>query len=327
MAAACGCCLGQGELLVVSKQTHSLAMVDGRTLQVVGRAPIGEDPHEVVVGPDGKTAYVSNYAEATLHTLARVDLVGRKALPAVDVTPLLGVHGVAVHEGKIWFTAEGSKALGVLDAGTGRVEAVLGTGQEMTHVVWVSRDGGRVVASNPGSGTVSLFERVMVHPVQAAGVLADYTRAVWKQVLVPVGEKAEGFAVSPDEREVWVGNDDGTISVIGLGAGRVVETVRAGVVGANRLKFTVDGARVLVTTHRGKDLVVIDARSRGVVKRVPIEENGASGIALEPNGARAFVACPRDHFVAVVDLKTLVRVATVEAGREPDGLAWWDGRR
>jgi hypothetical protein len=41
----------QGALLVVTKQSHALAIVDGVTLQVLARVPIGEDPHEVTVGP------------------------------------------------------------------------------------------------------------------------------------------------------------------------------------------------------------------------------------------------------------------------------------
>src|ERR1039457_1823602 len=82
----------QGTLLVVTKQAHALALVDAATLQVVARVPIGEDPHEVAVGPDGRTAYVSNYGLATLHTLAVVDLVRRKPLPAIDLTPLVGAH-------------------------------------------------------------------------------------------------------------------------------------------------------------------------------------------------------------------------------------------
>jgi hypothetical protein len=41
----------QGALLVVTKQSHALAIVDGATLQVLARVPIGEDPHEVTVGP------------------------------------------------------------------------------------------------------------------------------------------------------------------------------------------------------------------------------------------------------------------------------------
>ena len=36
-----------------------------------------------------------------------------------------------------------------------------------------------------------------------------------------------------------------------------------------------------------------------------------------------FVACPRDHYVAVVDLRQFTMVAMIDAGREPDGFAWW----
>ena len=154
---------------------------------------------------------------------------------------------------------------------------------------------------------------------------ASYTQAGWRHTLVRVGMGAEGFAVSPDERELWVGNADGTLPVIDLTTEAVVATLTPGIRGANRLKFTVDARRVLITTHIGKELVVMDAAARTVVKRVAIEERGASGIAVSPDGAQAFVACPRDHYVAVVDLTTLVMTGKIDAGREPDGLVWWSG--
>jgi DNA-binding beta-propeller fold protein YncE len=316
----------QGMLLVVTKQAHALALVDGATLEVLAKVPIGEDPHEVVVGPNGRTAYVSNYGEGTLHTLAVVDLVNRKPLPAIDLTPLRGAHGLMVHGQTLWFTAEGSKALGTLDPATGRVTSVLGTGETQTHLVWVSRDGTKVVASNAGSGTMSVFDRVEVKPVMVVGAPAPppaYTSQGWKHTLIPVGKAAEGFDVSPDGSEVWVGNQDGTISVIDLAAERVKTTIAADVPGANRLKFTPDGRLLFVTTHTGKDLIVLDAHTRKVVKRIPIEQHGASGIQMQPDGARVFVACPRDHYVAVVDLARLEMVGKIDAGREPDGMAWW----
>jgi YVTN family beta-propeller protein len=315
-----------GALLVVTKQSHALAIVDGATLQVIARVPIGEDPHEVTVGPDGKTAYVSNYGEGTLHTLAVVDLVRQKALPPIDLAPLRGPHGLALHDGTIWFTAEGSKALGTLNPGTMRVETVLGTGQDKTHLVWVSPDGTKVVASNAGSGTMSVFDRTEMKPVMVPGAPtapAKYTVLGWRHTLIPVGKAAEGFAVSPDLREVWVGNADGTISIIDLALERVEALLALDVPGAYRLRFTPDGRLVLVTTHTGKDLVVIDSHTRKVIKRIPIEQRGASGIQVQPDGKRAFVACPRDHYVAVVDLARLEAVGKIDAGREPDGLAWW----
>ena len=154
----------QGALLVVTKQSHALAVIDAATLQVIARIPIGEDPHEVVVGPDNRTAFISNYGEGTLHTLAVVDLVTHQPLPAVDITPLRGAHGLFLHDRTLWFTAEGSKSLATLDPATGHIETVLGTGQDKTHLVWVSRDGTKVVASNAGSATISVFDRVETRP-------------------------------------------------------------------------------------------------------------------------------------------------------------------
>ena len=48
-------------LLILEKRDRSLAIVDPASLQILGRVPAGEDPHEVVASRDGKYAYASNY--------------------------------------------------------------------------------------------------------------------------------------------------------------------------------------------------------------------------------------------------------------------------
>jgi DNA-binding beta-propeller fold protein YncE len=315
-----------GALLVVTKQSHALAIVDGDSLKVIGQVHIGEDPHEVVVGPDNRTAFISNYGEATLHTLARVDLVAHKPLPPVDVTPLVGPHGLYLHGDSLWFTAEGSEALGTLEPTSGRVTSVLGTGQLKTHLVWVSKDGTTVVASNADSATLAIYHRIVVHPAVVPGAPeppASYTHFAWQPQYIPTGKGAEGFAVSPDEHEAWVGDAEGRLTIIDIQHPDTHTTFPAEIPGANRLRFTPDGRFVLITTHTGKDLVVFDAHTRKPIKRIPIEQRGASGIQVEPNGHRAFIACPRDHYVAVVDLASMTMIGAIDAGREPDGLAWW----
>jgi len=57
------------------------------------------------------------------------------------------------------------------------------------------------------------------------------------------------------------------------------------------------------------------------VKRIPVG-HGAAGIEMQPDGARVFVACTPDNYVAVIDLKTLAVTGKIDAGGNPDGMAW-----
>jgi YVTN family beta-propeller protein len=313
-------------LLVVTKQSHVLAIVDTKTLKVTAQVPIGEDPHEVVILPDNKTAYVSHFGEGTLKTLAVVDLVHASALPDIDISPLQGPHGFVLRGNALWMSADKSKALFALDLASGKITGILGTGQDRTHMIWANADASKIIASNAVSGTLSIFDARTDAPILAPGAPpapAGYTSPGYKHTLVPTGRLAEGFAVSPDGKDVWVGDADGKIHIIDLTKNVERESFDAGTLLANRLAYTPDGKYVVVTQKRGKDLVVIDAKSHAVAYRIPIEENGASGIQMQPDGARVFIACPRDHFVAVVDLKKMKRIATIDAGKEPDGLAWW----
>ena len=147
-------------------------------------------------------------------------------------------------------------------------------------------------------------------------------RPNWEQTVVPVGHGSEGFDVSPNGRELWTANaQDGTISVIDLASKAVVATLAVDVKGANRLKFTLDGKLALVSGLNGGNLTILDASTRAVVKRVPIG-HGSAGIQMQPDGARAYIACGPDNYVAVLDLKTLEVVGHIDAGGEPDGMAW-----
>jgi YVTN family beta-propeller protein len=195
------------------------------------------------------------------------------------------------------------------------VDWVLGTGQNRTHMILVSEDLKRIVTSNVSSATMSIIDKI-ARP-GPGGPQDD-----WDETVVPVGRGAEGFDVTPDGKQIWAANaQDGTISVVDAAEKKVVDTLNANVPSANRLKFTPDGSLALVSTLRGPDLVILDARTRREVKRLQIGR-GAAGILMQPDGARAYVACTPDDYVAVIDLKSLEVAGHIEAGRQPDGLAW-----
>ncbi len=322
-------------ILILSKHDHTLAIVDPETLQVTARVPVGNDPHEVIASSDGTRAYVSNYGFGAFNTLAVVDLTSKQPLPSIDLGALRGPHGLTYVDGKLYFTAEAAKAFGRYDPATQKIDLILGTGQNRTHMIWVAPDVQTIVTTNVSSATVSIWTLETLHMPgpppgfhPAAGAppqgpppgMPPMPRKDWTQTLIPVGRGSEGFDVSPDAREVWVANaQDGTVSVIDLPARKLLTTLTPNVPGANRLKFTPDGKLVLISA--GPDLVILDAHTRKLVKRIPIG-HGSAGILVQPDGARAFIACGPDNTVAVLDLHTLAINAHISAGGEPDGLAW-----
>jgi YVTN family beta-propeller protein len=207
-------------LLVLAKSDNTLAIVDPSTLKVVARVPVGPDPHEVIATADGRFAYVSNYGGGAYHTLAVVDLVEQKALPPVDLGALRGPHGLMFVGGKVWFTAEGAKVIGSYDPATKKVDLVLGTGQNRTHMIFVFEDLKRIITSNVSSATMTIIEQSLATGRgPGPGGPMGHARADWDETVVPVGRGAEGFDVSADGKEIWAANaQDGTVSIVDVAA-------------------------------------------------------------------------------------------------------------
>jgi YVTN family beta-propeller protein len=241
-------------------------------------------------------------------------------LNAIDLGALRGPHGLDFAAGKVWFTAEAAQAVASYDPATSKVDWILGTGQNRTHMIYVSPDTKRIVTTNVNSGTVSIIEKSSMRAPSGP------PREDWNQIVIKVGEGSEGFDVSPDGKEIWTANaHDGTISIIDFVQKKLLQSLSANVRGANRLKFTPDGKLALVSTLSGPDVVVFDATTRKEIKRIPVG-HGAAGIQMQPDGSRAFVACTPDNYVVAIDLKSFQVTAHIDAGPQPDGMAW-AGRR
>ena len=343
-------------LLVLAKSDNTVAIIDPATLQALARLPAGPDPHEIIASTDGKLAFISNYggSDSALNTISVVDLVARKALPPVDLGALRSTHGLDFAGGKLYFTAETNKVIGRYDPATQRVDWVLGTGQDRTHMIAVAPSLDRIVTSNVNSGTISIIEQISASnfgpppggpapggPAPGApgagpgsaspsgtppGPQPGQPRLTWEVTNVPAGRGAEGFDLSPDGKEIWAANArDATVTIIDVATKKAVQTLPIPVKGANRLKFTPDGKRVLVSGLGARSgdssLVVIEASTRKEVKQLNLG-GGAAGILIAPDGARAYIAVSSADKIAVVDLKTLEVVGEINAGKQPDGMAW-----
>jgi YVTN family beta-propeller protein len=323
-----------GRLLVLSKGDRTLSVIDPATLTILGKVPSGEDPHEVAASADGRTAYISNYGtgQGGFNTLTIGDIVNFKPLGTVDLGGLRGPHGMTEAGGKIYFTAEVAKAIGRVDPATNKVDWVLGTGRDITHMVVVSKDG-RIFTVDVQSATATIIERAKGR----AGRFAPAADDDWTVTSVKVGDPSEdfeGFDVTPDGNELWAASPRGKITIVDTVGKTAVQTLELpSVTGANRVKFTLDGKLVLVSRllfggrgARGAgapasvpSIVVFDRATRKEVKQITTG-GGVGGMLMQPDGTRAY-GSSREGVVAI-DLKTLEVVGRVNVGPNPDGLGW-----
>jgi YVTN family beta-propeller protein len=297
-------------LLVLNKSDSALAIIDPGTLKILGTVPTGTAPHEVAASADGRLAFVCNYGTgpAPGNTISIVDIRARKELMRLDLGPLTRPHGITEAGGKVYFTVEGSRAVARIDPSTLKVDWVMGTGQDGTHMVVVSPDQSKLYTANIAAGTVTM---IRLKPIQGAESITQ----------IQVGKGSEAIDISPDGREVWTAHrSDSAMSVIDTAADKVKATFQTAK-SPFRVKFTPDGRRALVSDPVAGEVVVYDGSSHQEIKRIKI--GGAPvGILIQPDGARAYIAETGANKVAVLDLASLEVSATIDPGREPDGMAW-----
>jgi len=297
-------------LLVLNKADATLAFVNPVSLEVITKIPTGNGPHEVAVSTDNKIALVANYGTGPDpgSTVSIVDLATRKELKRLEL-PLLRPHGVFAIGPHIYFTAEGSRVVARYDVGSGAIDWISGSGANVTHMVVVMPGEKKIYTANIGSDSVSVFD------------LGNAPRAIaLKQIAV--GKGPEGIDLSPDTKEIWVSHrGDGAISIIDTATDTVTQTVTTGTKMANRVKFTLDGKRVLISDPPSNQVLVYDAAARQLVKKIDTEA-GPSGILIAPDGKRAFVACSNAGKVQVLDLDSWTITGSVPTGNQPDGMAW-----
>ena len=317
-----------GTLLVLNKSDDSLSLIDAMTGDRLVDLPTGSGPHEVAVSDDGALAVVSNYGRAQQpgRTLTVIDLAGAKVTGTIDLGEHGRPHGVQFLPGgrTLVVTTEASGSVLLVDVAARRVMRAVPTRQQVSHMVVLDPEERRAYVANIGSASVSVID------LDKAYVVAQ----------IPAGQGAEGIDLSPDGRELWVTNrNDDSVSIIDARQLTLAATLPCKG-GPIRVKLTPDGSRALVSNSGTGDIAVFDTAGRREIGRIPLAfseleatdsrlfGDGARvepvpvGLAISPDGTRAWVASTNADLVTVLDLDTLEVAGRIKAGREPDGLGW-----
>src|SRR5262249_22627204 len=183
----------------VGNGPRMLAVVDPASGKTVSQVPVGLDAAGAAVSEDGKFAYV---ADTNSHGKTRpdgdsisvIDLATMKEVKRVPAGNGTKPHEVHVAGGRVYFTAEGYKALGRYDPSGNRVE-YFGLGQDGPHMIAISKDLNTIYAANHGTNNVTVIEGAKEGP---AGAGHSITELPWSITHIAVGKAPEGIDMSPD---------------------------------------------------------------------------------------------------------------------------------
>ncbi|MEC4718082.1 cytochrome D1 domain-containing protein [Noviherbaspirillum sp. CPCC 100848] len=318
-----------GKVYVADEESSTVSVIDTASFKKTGSIPVGKNPHNVQVAPDGKLLWVTNDGE---HDKAS-ERPEHEGMPKSE-------HGTLADAGAVW----------AIDTATDTVIAKIPVGMHPAHVV-VAQEGRLAYVTNGGENTVSVVDISVQRVVKT----------------IPVGASPHGIRISPDNKQAWVANlKGGTISVIDIQTQKQIAQIPVGK-GPAQVAFTPDGRLGFVSLSEENQLAVVDPVSRKVIRRVkvgsvPIQiyatpdsklllvanqgtrgkpgtsvsivvvatskvtatietERGAHGIVVDRDGRHAFVTNTYANTVSVLDIGERKVIATVPVGRSPNGIS------
>jgi len=116
-------------LAILNKLEDSIDFLDMKTRRFLGAISLPPHPHELVLSPDGQTAYASIYGDGVYgnnvhpgHEVVVVDLAAMTSIGAIDLHPYSGPHGMAIHpDGSLFVTCDPSSPTTALVAFRGSI--------------------------------------------------------------------------------------------------------------------------------------------------------------------------------------------------------------
>lgn len=262
-------------LYITAEGSDSLLVVDAASRRMTAEIPVGKRPHGVALSHDGTTAYVTNERgdSVSVVDLARGH-VGRTFAAGHQPAGIT----LAADGASLFVASRGSDQVIVLDAADGREIVRLAAGSAPAEM-GLGPDGARLVVGNE----LSFVGRPGQPPASEVTVIDPLTRRVVGRPALVNAHLSAGVAVTPD----------GTLALVAL-------------VQPKNLVPIVQVARGWVMTN---GLGVVDLRA-GTVSQLVLDDTTRSyadpyGVAITPDGRRAFVTHSGADVVSVVDVQRL----------------------
>ncbi|HEX2096104.1 MAG TPA: PKD domain-containing protein [Solirubrobacterales bacterium] len=294
------------EIYVANAGDGTVSAIESKANAVVATIPVGGEPVDVAIAPDGGRAYV---ADAAGDAVLAIDTGTHQVVgPPIEVGE--GPSGIAISpDGTRAYVANSEDdTVSVLDLATGSAVATipLEAGAEPASVA-ISPDGATAFVAQRGDdiALIATAANVVTGAVQTGAGLGPARIS-----LEPDG--ARGFVTNSNSTSVSVFN---TITATVLGAPLPVGTNPAGIA------VNPNGPRTYVAAKSADTVVAIDTSSHQTVGSPIGGFASPSGIAIAPDGTRAYVTNGTAASVTILDTLANLPAGQVAVGAEPQGIA------
>jgi DNA-binding beta-propeller fold protein YncE len=251
---------GDGRLFVTTARDAAILTIDADTLAVLDETEMNRHFSGLAINAAGTVLYVGG---GTRDVVRQYDVTGPSPVLAREIPAAGYPLGLALSadEATLYVTLATGKRVAAIDLASGTEVRSYNTGY-YPHTVAVSEALGRLITSNWGTTTVSIFETA------TGDLLAD----------VAVGKGPEGLVVSDDGLTAYVAcSDADEIDVIDLAgpslAGAIpVHAAADSAVGAAPSYVALGpGGRLYAVSSGFNAIDVIDPEAREVLGRVPTD--------------------------------------------------------
>ncbi|BDR09308.1 YncE family protein [Comamonas thiooxydans] len=297
-------------LLLVEKCSHCFSYYDISTGERLHSIQLEDFPHEFVVDEERQFAYVGHYGvETSGHPGAggtrifQIDLPNRKLARTIDISPFNRLHGMQMDQkGRLYALSEERAQLVVIQkpATDTAPRRAVPTGGIKSHLFALTRDGMTAFSMNLLSHTVT---KLKPHD------------ATFAPIACSPGEKPEGYALSADEKTLFVTNRwSNTISAIDVDTMKVIRSAQSRE-DATRLYQFRDG-RLVVTNYGERSLSIINPETLQELTHIPMEARPIA-LSYHPTRPLAFVSQDNDK-LGIFNMETLKFERFFATQREPD---------
>jgi len=308
---------GTRGLLLIDKMGGHIRFFDPAKFTERSSIAVATRPHDFVLTPDRKTAYVPLYGDGIFnrnpnpgHEVVIVDMDSAKVVGTIDTAPYRAPHGIQIGpDGMVYAASDLDRKLLVIDPKTRKVTKAIDT-EGTTHWIGILPSGTKIYATNKNDPFVT--------------VVNLKTLAVASKIPVPGG--TEGIAVSPDgTRVIVMAHTEPGLVVIDPAKDTIVDRIalQSQKTSAYKAYFSPDGKRLLTMNLGSSVINIFNAADLHGPQRTVVVGKDPMGFAFSADGKTALSANHGDGSVSVIDLEKGQVVQQFQAGTGIETLTYY----